>query len=184
MTQKIIALVGISGAGKTTFLNKVAFEIQFQHLTAGSLISAAKDADSTERDELRLADISDNQKLLIKGFNAKKGPDVSLIVLDGHAVVDGENGLEAIDRDVFAQLGIDMMMHLVATSSKIFENKKKDKKRNRPSISIDTLEEHQNVSLRTSKEIAQSLSIPWHQVTFDDISVVRELMISLTNEHQ
>ena len=66
MSQQIVAFTGLSGIGKTTFLRHLAESIKFQHLTGGSLIAAARDANPDERDALRYADLDENQRMLIR----------------------------------------------------------------------------------------------------------------------
>lgn len=67
MSQKIVAFTGISGAGKTTFLEKLAEKVSFQHLSGGSLIASARQTDAEQRDAMRHADLDENQQLLING---------------------------------------------------------------------------------------------------------------------
>lgn len=126
MIQKTIALVGISGVGKTTFLKNLASELTFQHLTAGTLISEGKSLEREDRDKLRLSNINENQRLLILGFHRARDPNIPFVVMDGHVVIHGAEGLEIIGSDVFEALGIDAMMHLVAPPERILENRLKD----------------------------------------------------------
>lgn len=168
MRQKIIALVGISGVGKTTFLKGAAKSLAFQHLTAGSLIARARVADDNHRDRLRFADIDDNQTLLVEGFKLAKDASASLVILDGHTVIHGSNGLLSIDSAVFAALGIDAMVHLEADPSQILINRQGDSTRIRPALSIAERAEHQAHSLAVAGRIAQALSIPLQCVSHGD----------------
>jgi ABC-type dipeptide/oligopeptide/nickel transport system ATPase component len=100
MTKSVVALVGISGVGKSTLLRAAAETIQFQHLQASALIKAAKEKQTAETvvtDDLRTADITDNQALLVQGFSDARDPSKTLIVLDGHTVIDTPNGLVTIE---------------------------------------------------------------------------------------
>ena len=83
MKQRVVALTGISGVGKTTFLRKLSAMREFQHLTGGTLIAAARNKGSDARDSLRHADLEENQRLLIQGFALEKDPKANLIVMDG-----------------------------------------------------------------------------------------------------
>lgn len=58
----------LSGVGKTTFLRKFAKLMAVQHVTGGNLIAAAKNAFMDGRDDLRYANLDENQRLLIEGF--------------------------------------------------------------------------------------------------------------------
>ena len=42
MTQ-IVAVTGLSGVGKTTFLTNLKTRVEFQHLQSGNLIKAARE---------------------------------------------------------------------------------------------------------------------------------------------
>ena len=170
MTQKIIAFVGISGVGKTTFLQSLASEIAFQHLTAGSLISLGTSAAYEDRDKLRLLNVDENQRHLIAGFHSARDPQTALVIMDGHAVIDTGNGLEIIDAGVFAALGINALMHLVAEPAQIISNRKNDSRRTRPELPEHLLEEHQQISIHAAQMVARSLGVPFLQVMADDVA--------------
>lgn len=179
MKQLRVALVGISGVGKTTFLERLAQEVAFQHLTAGSLISAARTSESTDRDQLRLSNLDDNQQLLIKGFHLSCDQNMPFVVMDGHAVIHSATGLEVIGSEVFAALGIAAMVHLVADPKRILENRENDITRSRPHLSEQQLEEHQNCSILATAKVCEALEIPWLKATADDIGKVKCLLSEL-----
>ncbi|AIC29757.1 P-loop NTPase domain-containing protein (plasmid) [Rhizobium etli bv. mimosae str. IE4771] len=160
MTPLIIAFLGISGVGKSTFLRDSARTMSFQHLTAGYLIGQARDAEIAH-DYLRLQNISDNQDLLVKGFQIRRDAGAACVVLDGHAVIDGASGLEMIDVDIFRRLGVNAVAHLEADPQQIFANREGDGSRARPVRSADELREHQNLSLARSMAIAREMTIPF-----------------------
>ncbi len=177
MTHKTtVMLAGISGVGKTTFLNRLKSELSFQHLTAGSLISAAKEAKKNERDELRLSDIDENQRLLIQGLSLARDRYSPLIILDGHVVIHTASGLEAINSEVFRALGINAILHLVGTAEQILENRTREIGRNRPLLSLQELEDHQSFSILTASTLSRTLDIPWLKVTSADSSLVKTFL--------
>jgi len=106
MTAAIVAFTGLSGVGKTTFLRRLSEHVSFQHLTGGSLIETARDADQQDRDKLRHADLNENQRLLIQGFALARDPEANLVIMDGHVVIDSSDGLTKLPVDVFRSLGI------------------------------------------------------------------------------
>jgi adenylate kinase len=179
MTQKTIALVGISGVGKTTFLKNLASELTFQHLTAGTLISEGKSLERADRDKLRLSNINENQKLLILGFHHARNPNIPFVVMDGHVIIHGAEGLETIGSHVFEALGIDAMMHLVAHPQRILENRLKDAGRARPVLSEKELEEHQNSSFFAAQKVCETLNIPCVKVSTSEIDLARRFFLSL-----
>lgn len=181
MSQRKLALVGVSGVGKTTFLKQVAHKCTFQHLTAGSLISQARSIDPVDRDILRLSDLGQNQRLLIRGFFDALDPAASIVVLDGHVVIHSAEGLLPIDSGVFASLEIEILVHLEADPGHIYSNRKSDLKRRRPSISIDEICKHQKRSLIEAERIASDLGIEMIRFTNDDVSKFQNLLSELSS---
>jgi adenylate kinase len=175
----VAMIVGISGVGKTTFVHRLRADIDFQHLTAGSLIAASKAAVDSERDRLRLSDLDENQAQLIKGLSLARDPKASLILLDGHVVIHANDGLEELSSEVFNQLGVRGFLHLVSDPNQIAINRRNDVRRLRPALSLAELNTHQKASLETTERIAHSLTIPWRRVTYEDIKVAERFLLRL-----
>ena len=169
MTQKVVAFTGLSGVGKTTFLQQLAKHIPFQHLTGGSLVATALDAHPAERDAMRHADLDENQQLLVNGFELARDPSNPLVVMDGHAVIDTSAGLKELSIDVFRALGTSIMVHLEAEPFQICTNRSKDTSRLRPVYDPETLSQHQLASRTHASFIADALGIEFHIVTHNDI---------------
>lgn len=169
--QSIIALVGISGVGKTTFLKSLSAQLDFQHLTAGSLIARAREAPERSRDELRFADVNQNQRLLIEGFDLACERLASYVILDGHCIIHDGLDVQYIESQVFSELGIDIMVHLEAYPQQIQVNRNRDCTRDRPFLEIDELASHQLLSLSHAQTIAMELNIEFRQLTHDDSDV-------------
>lgn len=168
MNQKIIAITGISGVGKTTFIRNLAERFSFQHLTGGSLIARAKDRAATTRDKLRLLGLDENQRLLIEGFMAARDHDVETVIFDGHAVIDGLTGLASIPVGVFEAIGVCLMVHLEADPLEIQHNRTRDSDRLRPTLSPETLYFHQQYSRQHAMAIAEALKIDCLVMRTDD----------------
>ena len=172
MTQQIIALAGISGVGKTAFLNRLAQSVDFQHVTGGSLIAAARAAPPENRDAIRYADLDENQQFLIEGFALTRDPNAKIVVMDGHAVIDDGQRLSEIPCGVFEALDISVMVHLEGDPEQIVANRRKDTSRSRPSYSVGVLEQHQEFSRAHANLIADVLNIPFYVVTHNDIDLL------------
>lgn len=165
MTQEIIALVGISGVGKSTVLRALARELDFHHLQASTLIKTAREAltaAAVDPDQLRRASIADNQTLLINGFRAARSPDTPLIILDGHTLVDTPAGLVVIEPSVWAQLDIHRFIFLNDDSHAIARRRAADQTRQRPPRTPQELDRHQEAALLSAYAAARSLSVPLH----------------------
>lgn len=160
--QKTIFITGISGVGKTTFLKALSLHIKFQHLTASDIIKDQKQHVSSmcvSSEELRLANIDDNQKLLINGFNRLKDPNVRLVIVDGHTIIDTPNGLVTVERAVFEGLEIDQFIFLKEKPEIIFERRRKDLSRTRPQIEVHLIDEHQHKALAVAREYAETMGL-------------------------
>lgn len=180
MNQSVAALVGISGVGKTTFLRRLAQEVQFQHLTAGTLISAAKANGRADRDRLRLSNIDENQKPLVAGFHFARDLRAPLVILDGHLVIGTFDGLQTIGACVFSELEISGMIHLAASPAQIATNRSRDADRDRPQLSDVDLERHQRLSIAASVSTCRILGIPLLDASADDIDAVKRFLRNLS----
>jgi adenylate kinase len=176
MNQIVIMFVGVSGVGKTTFLNNLRPLLSFQHLTAGTLIAAGTRA--SDRDRLRLSNIDNNQQRLIDGFSLQRDQSAEIVVLDGHAIIDTGSGLDEIRADVFAELKIKAMVHLTAAPERILHNRTIDLNRARPLLSMNELSQHQARSVAHSEAVARTLTIPFVEVAATE----HEKMLSLVAE--
>lgn len=170
MTPTTVAFTGLSGVGKTTFLRRLAEHVPFQHLTAGSLIAAARDAGPDERDAMRYADIDENQRLLIEGFTLTRDPTAPIVIMDGHVVIGGTEGLQELPVDVFRKLEITKMIHLEAEAARISANRSGDTSRRRPAHDLETLSQHQATSRDHARFIATVLGVEFFIASHTDIA--------------
>lgn len=174
MKQRVVALTGISGVGKTTFLRKLSAAREFQHLTGGTLIAAARNKGSDARDSLRHADLEENQRLLIQGFALEKDPKANLIIVDGHVVIDNNSGLARISSTVFESIDVSLILHLEADPVRIFKNRSEDTSRFRPIRDVETLAHHQAASREHARYVARSLQIDFCILSHGDHSLVAD----------
>lgn len=176
MKQRVVALTGISGVGKTTFLRKLSATREFQHLTGGTLIAAARNKGSDARDSLRHADLKENQRLLVHGFALEKDPKANLIVMDGHVVIDNNSSLARISSTVFEAIDVSLMLHLEADPVRILKNRSDDTSRSRPTWDVETLAHHQEASREHARYIARSLQIDFCTLSHGDQSLAADLL--------
>ena len=176
MNQRVVALVGISGVGKTTFVKRVAEKCDFLHLTAGTLIARGRSIDPVTRDVLRSSNLEENQRMLVDGFKEAAGAVAGPIVLDGHVVIHMASGLAPIDSRVFAGIGTKLVAHLEANPAQILSNRLCDTRRDRPSLSVEELEVHQARSLAAARRVAVDLGIKLKRLTHDDVDVFAQIL--------
>jgi adenylate kinase len=166
MTRKIVALTGLSGVGKSTLIATLATSVPLMHVQASALIKEARHASggaTPTQDQLRLLDIDENQKLLVRGFTLKTSTSTGLIVLDSHTVIERDNELSRIDARVFGAIGIDRMIFLADDPEAIIHRRRNDATRKRAVLSVDRLrtiqEEAQAHAVTICRAIGVSLQI-------------------------
>jgi adenylate kinase len=175
--QKIVAVVGLSGVGKTSMLTTVMATHPFQRLGASQLIRDARQ--QSEVDSLRNADIDENQYLLIKGFSNAVDPKAGLVVLDGHTVIETSWGLVTIPPDVFGRLGISAMLFVADFPNAIAERRTADQSRQRPVVGLDQLKQHQHAALLAAFDACMHLDIPLTVVRSGDTLRLGEVLFDL-----
>jgi adenylate kinase len=183
VTQHVVALLGISGVGKSTLLRELSNHVAFQHLQASSLIRdgrrAAAEARELSLDALRHANINENQQFLIAGYARSVDPRAGLVILDGHSVIDTPSGLVSIDPPVFAALGITWIIFLADTPSAIMRRRQGDVSRNRPARSSDDLDAHQDMALLNALKICLDLRVPLNVMTPAQSGYLRRLLLEI-----
>lgn len=160
--RRIVAVVGISGVGKSSALERAQMSLPFTHLQASALIKAEHELRQqkfVDHDALREANIDDNQTLLIDGFH-RAVPDSGLVVLDGHAIIDTPMGLVEVEPRVFRLIGASQIVVLTEAPEKIWQRRQSDSQRKRPMRSIDELRQQQDYSLVAAQRVALDLRIP------------------------
>ncbi|HEX4407547.1 MAG TPA: AAA family ATPase [Xanthobacteraceae bacterium] len=177
--RRVVALTGLSGVGKSTLIKTLSASISLEHLQASALIKDVRHAEgdaSITQDELRLVDIDENQKLLIRGFRLKTGASKGLILLDGHTIIEQDDGLSRIDPRVFGAIGIDSMIFLVDDPEAIGERRRNDPVRKRPVPSADNLRLIQVEAQDHATSICRALSIPLYTFRPDQAGLISQAL--------
>jgi adenylate kinase len=173
----VIALVGLSGVGKSTLLAKLEKRIPLKHFAASDVIKAElarSESRSASSEELRLGSVLDNQSLLVSGFARCTQGLEGLVVLDGHTVIDGSCGLIEIPAEVFAAAHVRHIIFLKAHPDQIAERRTNDA-RSRPHRSPEQIREHQQVAITVTRKIAAQLYVPLTIIQSDNLTCLREL---------
>lgn len=178
MTNKIIALVGLSGVGKSTIISKIPSQIKFQSLSASKLIKDQKEA-YTNHDELRFHNINDNQSLLIDGFKQVRDSSLGTTILDGHTAIETPNGLVELPTSVFEAMSIGHFVFLIEKEELIFERRANDQFRKRSTATQAELFEIQKRALEITTRIALELRIPMTILTADNTSEFHRILSNI-----
>lgn len=159
---RIIAVTGISGVGKTTFLTALRPHCSFQHLQASALIQSQHDQSCASANK---GAIAQNQDKLITAFNLARDPKANLVVIDGHTIIDTPDGLVRISAGVFRALEVSAIFYLYDAPAPISMRRACDTTRVRPQRSLQDLARQQKLGLLHGLRVAQSLGIPIHILT-------------------
>lgn len=162
MTRKIVAITGVSGVGKSYFVEEIKKDVNIQHLQASSLIKEGaiqKSSDYFGQDFLRENDIDINQLNLIRGFNGLKDDYVD-IVLDSHTVIDTPRGYSYISPSVFKEIGVTHLVMLTDEPKNIVFKRERDSNRKRPKRNELDIFNYQKACLLHAYEISQCTEIP------------------------
>jgi adenylate kinase len=157
-----MALTGLSGVGKSMLLQKLAAHWYFQHLQASALIRAARQVAEhvPTVDHLRLANLDENQQLLVRGFADAADANAPLIILDAHTLIELPNEMILIEPNVFGAIGINSMLFLTAAASTIVKRRAGDKARQRPTKSAEELENVLRQAHQHARHICRTLQVP------------------------
>lgn len=168
---KVIAIVGISGVGKSTLIRQVQARQPLLHLQASDLIKAEQlrqRSNASSSEELRLGPVLDNQQLLISGFFAAIVGFAGLIVFDGHAVIFGESTATEIPSTVFGRIGCQAIIVIEAEPTTIRAQRMRDVARPRPDVTEAELARQQAHAKDVAAKIAAEFAIPFHCIASGD----------------
>jgi len=180
MTPRVIALTGVSGVGKSTLIKTLAASIRLEHLQASALIKEGRHASgdaALTQDQLRLVDIDENQQFLVRGFRLKAGTSTGLVILDGHTVIEMDEGLTPIDARVFGAIGIDSMIFLADDPEAITRRRRNDTTRKRPVRSVDNLLRIQEEAESHAATICRELDIPLYIFRPDQSALIAQALL-------
>jgi adenylate kinase len=157
-----IAVLGISGVGKSTFVQKMAQEVPLFHLQASELIKAriAKNASRPSSEQLRQGPVMDNQRFMIEEFLERVSTTSELVVFDAHTIIDAPSGLVEVPVAVFRELGLDKLVFLYDDPELIAERRAKDAARVRPLRDGAELNSHQALAHSRAEIIGVELGVP------------------------
>ena len=181
-SQITIAVFGVSGVGKTTTIRRVMQQRKtiICHLQASQLIKEGLDR-VVNYDELRKADqnrILANQEVLISEYQRQTSmSSASVVVFDGHSVIDGADGYVPIPADVIRQLSPTRLVFLSELPDVIAVRRQADSGRDRPERTQEQLAAMQSTALEICKEYSESLGIPLDILNSGDAQGLESLLV-------
>jgi len=175
----VVAVVGISGVGKTTLVRELADRIPIKHLQASALIKAEQarlGLSACTSEELRVGPVIDNQSLLVSGFRNALTVSDGAVVFDGHVMIDAGDRIIEVPDSVFADLGCDHIVVITEDPEIIARRRARDVARQRPVRSVSQISSQQHLSVEIAKRIAQSLGIPCTVIRSADPRTLEQLI--------
>jgi adenylate kinase len=177
--SKVIAFVGLSGAGKSTFLARLSNHNDFLHLSASDVLKAEflrRELTPQSSEDLRLGPVSNNQTILVDGFLFESKGYQGTVVFDAHLLIDGSNGVVEIPSWVFTKIKLKHMIFLEIPPLQILQQRQFDTHRTRPIRSVEEIECHQIRAIELATSICSELGVPLSIVGANDFHQVTEIL--------
>lgn len=171
MKGRTIAIVGLSGVGKTTLISQFLEDHQHPalHVSAGRLLREYRRAQDV--DELRVLSreqIESNQIALVKAFKDFRNSNPARdILFDGHCIIDNDVGLVRVPLEVFTEISPDSFVFVKAHPNRILERRAGDVSRARPQRTQSDIDEQQRLAEELVVSYSHSLGIPYLAVNTD-----------------
>lgn len=173
-------MAGIHAVGKSATCEVVSQELGIPYYTASQIIASEKSSAISEASKL-VADVADNQKLLINGVSKILGNRD--FILDGHFTLrrQGDSKIELIDVEVFGALHL---AGVVVITDDPLQISMRMKMRDGISLPLDQIVSHQTAELKHAKAIASLLHVPFAELQAFDYEgmkiVIKHWMQSTT----
>lgn len=171
MSGRVVAVLGISGVGKTTMVSVFTRLHPWIHgVRASALLKEA--ATVTDVEALRTVsapDIHANQERLTAAFSdlRRRHPERH-IIFDGHSLIDNDQGLVIVPTAVFVQLAPNRIVFIEDDAEAILTRRLADASRVRPRRSAEEILIHQQAAKEAAFSYAVTLAIPFSVVTSGD----------------
>ena len=154
--MKLIFVAGIHAVGKTTACQMVSHKMGIPHYSASQIIRDEKSTAVSGNSKL-VADIADNQKLLIQGVARRM--ERGYCLLDGHFTMrrKSDGGIESVYVDVFRELCIRSVVLFTDNPETI---SKRMHERDGVLHPTEMYQSHQEAEISHANLVASTLKIP------------------------
>lgn len=170
----VIFIGGIHGSGKGTLCEKISKNTQIPHFTASDLIKWEEV--SPDLKNKKVIDIQYTQERLIMGLNSVRTQHQSFI-LDGHfCLFNSEGQIDKISINTFETIAPNYIVFVSANPEEIRERLIM---RDGMEYSTDILNEMQDIEFEYSKEVAESLKIPFFHLNENNLP---EFLLTITSK--
>jgi adenylate kinase len=178
--KRIIAITGVSGVGKSTFVRSLAMTVPLEHLQASTLIQEGRNAagEMVIQDQLRLVDLDENQRFLVAGFRLATASKRGFIILDAHTIIEKGNEIIPIDAGIFGAVGISTMIFLEDDPAAIADRRRGDASRVRLVPHVDRLSQIQDVARKQALIICRTLNVALYVYHPSQFAAVGAALIS------
>jgi adenylate kinase len=171
MNGRVVAVLGISGVGKTTMVSNFTAKHAWVHsVRASNLLKEAVAVTDTEAlRKVSAPDIQSNQDRLTIAFNSlrRAKPDRH-IIFDGHSLIDNDDGLVIIPADIFREIAPNLIVYLEDDPNTILARRSADIGRIRPTRTLNEITRHQDIAKEAAINYGVILSVECRVVQSGD----------------
>ncbi len=163
MNGRVVAVLGISGVGKTTMVSAFTQGHPWVHsIRASALLKEVAAVDDVEiLRTASAADIRANQDRLALAFSElrRRHPDHH-IIFEGHSLIDNDEGVVVVPTTTFVKLSPDLIIFLEDSADAILTRRLADAGRIRPRRSTEEISAHQQAAKEAALCYSAALAIP------------------------
>jgi adenylate kinase len=162
---KVVCIFGISGVGKTTLIRKALESVSgWRHLQASELIKIGLANKATSSEILRRSTkerMVTHQLILLENFwSYVRSLEDANAILDGHLVIDAEQGYVKVPVWVINRLRPTKLVHIEDKPEEIYIRRQVDIARIRPTRTPEKLDSYQKLSADLCLRYGRELNVP------------------------
>jgi adenylate kinase len=186
MNGRVVAVLGISGVGKTTMVSSFTDRHPWAHsVRASALLKEMVAVDDTE--VLRTApapDIQSNQDLLAAAFrNLRRRLPDRHIIFDGHSLIDTNQNLVIVPAEIFEEIAPSLIVFIESNPETILVRRCTDVGRVRPQRTSEQISHHQELAREAALDYGCALSVPCKIIESGDSESFERVLLAAFEQH-